>query len=147
MTVAISAGKTHPIIPCSDFNRRLTGYRSAISQLTMQIITPRPQCAIGLQAHAMQVATADTNPCMIGTDLYRAKSLQYGAVTQLSVRIPSPAPKCAIRFHSQAMQIASSYAYPCCICTHLKGRNGATGTCAITQLAFGIVSPGPERSI
>ena len=109
-TVALPGGHGSPAgtrtRPCRHSVLRPVGVARALAQLAVYIHAPRPQGSVGLDAHAVQSASADVHPAGLRSDLLRGVPVSPVSQTQLALNVVTPGPQRAVGFYAQTVDPA-----------------------------------------
>src|SRR5262245_16197367 len=137
---------------CPGLHRRCLAHGGAVAELARLIVSPAPECAVGLARAAMTTAERDLGhgvPERGCPGLHRRCLAHGGAVAELAKGIVSPAPGGAVGLARAAMTSAERDL------GHGAAERGCPGPhrrClahggAVAELAKGIVSPAPEGAV
>src|SRR3989339_692418 len=80
---------------------------TAISQLTIEVISPCPDRSVGFQGNGMPVSACNGNGITDATYLYWGITIIVGAISQLTIGIIAPCPDSFSYFQRYGMQPSS----------------------------------------
>ncbi len=120
-------------------------WAAAVTNLTVQVFAPRPQCAVGLEGQGTPFSRSHGyDPA---EDLHWIRTIQKSAVSELSIAVTPPRPEAAVGLNRQAVVISGRYSHnlseELILTLADLNRNPALRGCTVAELTRPVRTPRP----
>ena len=134
--------------PARDLGRYRLRRRCPVPQSAKNVRSPTVEATIRLQCACMTDPCHHRLPvCCYSRYLGRDCPLRRYPVAQLAIKVIAPTVEAAIRLQCACMTDPCRHRHPVCCCSRYLGRHCPLRRCPVAQLAIGVVSPTPQRTV